>query len=821
MHRLLLICLFLIAGTTLSLGQTDPGLNTASTFAVLSSTYIENTGITGVTGDVGLAPAGMFLDNGTLMVRGAKNINEPAATAALLDARALHTYYSNAPGRSITSADLKSHVTFPGIYHFDGDVNLDGIAVLNGNKDVNATFVFVIDGDLTTPLPAPPAPGTGLLPEDGAQAKNIFWIVKGKVDLGSSTNFMGTIISEGNISLGAGVSLIGRAISLNGGVDLHSNNIYLPTMIIADLQVKKTALAGEYVIGDEVTYTITAQNAGPNAATGVVVTELLPAGLQFVSFTTAKGTYDTATNKWNIGRLENGEVVTLTIVFRIASSGQIENKVAIEGDNPDPNPTDDEDKFPIEIPVIAANLSVTKVASGGPYTIGGNVTYTIDVKNAGPYTSQVVSLVDALPAELEYVSSTATQGSYNPATSIYTVGDLAKNGTATLTIVAKIKSFGTNGGKITNIAEVKSEVTPETDPTDNKDTEVIQITCPAPVLAIEGESSVCAGTKNLVYTVTDIPGATYTFLLTDGKSGGWGIVSQNRNTVTLNAGTEPGIIRVCVKDICGNCYNIEKTVKVVTPPTLSAISGPASVCANAEKLVYSVTGNAATYNWVVPAGWTIESGLGTASITVTAGTSGGDISVTAGNSCGTSAANILATTITIPPVAPGPIADNSNVCDGLKYSIAPVAGATSYSWAVPSGFTITGGQGTTAITVKATSPNAFGEVTVTASNNTCEGAAATASINIALADGELSFPKAISPNGDGKNDTWIVNNLTKFPTNEVVIFNRWGSEVYRRNNYQNDWAGNGVEQGTYFYKVKVQLCNGIQKEFTGYITIFR
>ncbi len=1077
MHKLLLFCLFLFAGTTLSLAQTEPDLNKASSYAVLGSTYINNAGISGVTGDIGLTPEGLFLDNGSLMVRGAEKIYDAAVTAALQDAQAVYTYHLNSAGAPFSAADLKMRGGLPGVYHSNGNVNLEGVIVLNGNGDVNSKFIFVINGDLTTPPPAPPVPGTGLLLKDGAQAKNIYWIVKGKVRLAESTNFQGNIIAQGDITLGSGVNLIGRAISLTGGVDLTNNNIFMPTVVIADLGVKKTAAAGEYIIGDEITYTITVHNDGPDAASGVVVTEQMPAGLEYLRSSTVKGVYDASSNKWNVGSLQNGETATLAITFRVLTAGPIENKVEVGGYNPDPDPADDNDTHPIDVPEVSANLSITKTASGAPYVVGGTITYTIEVKNAGPYTSQAVNVTDVLPAELEYISGNATQGSYNATTGSYTVGDLAKNATTTLTIIAKIKSFGTNG-KVTNVAVVNSLVTPDKDLANNTDTEVIQITCPTPDLAIEGEVSVCAGAANLVYTVTDVPGATYTFTLTNGKSGGWEIVSQNRNTIILKAGTDAALLKVCVSDICGNCLEVEKAIKVTAPlatPTISgpaavcsnttvtytaegitgeasyewvatggleiisgqnskqvevkagllggtltlvakntcftslpatkvitvkpalpatvaivgntnlcagsettyttavitgatgytwavptgwtiisgqgtaqlkvkvgatsgnvtvtpesecgkgttatlaivvtsvpiapsaiagntsacvgskltysiqpidgatgytwevpstwniisgqntttievtvgsgagnitvaaknecgngakasiavapatkpaapgAITGTAAVCAGAQNLTYSITGTEGItkYNWTVPAGWTIVNGQGTTSITVTAGISSGDISVTATGSCGTSAESKLAVTITALPAAPGPIADNSNVCDGLKYSIDAVAGATSYTWAVPAGFTITSGQGTTAITVKATSPNAFGEISVTASNGTCEGGVATAAINAALADGELSFPKAISPNGDGKNDTWIISNLRKFPVNEVVIFNRWGSEVYRRNNYQDDWAGNGLEQGTYFYKVKVQVCNGVQKEFTGYVTIFR
>jgi gliding motility-associated-like protein len=228
-----------------------------------------------------------------------------------------------------------------------------------------------------------------------------------------------------------------------------------------------------------------------------------------------------------------------------------------------------------------------------------------------------------------------------------------------------------------------------------------------------------------------------------------------------------------------------------------------------------------TYNWTVPQGWTFT-GQGTNKITVTATTAGGNITVTATNKCFTSDVTTKAVSISAPPVAPGAIQDNSNVCDGLAYSIAPVTGAASYSWSVPAGFTIVSGQGSTSIKVKADNATATGNVTVVAINATgCTGAATSAAINKELVNGELTFPKAFSPNNDGIHDTWEITNLEKFPVNEVTIFNRWGAEVYMKKGYQNDWNGNNLEKGTYFYKVRVTMCDGKEKEYTGYTTIFR
>lgn len=79
-----------------------------------------------------------------------------------------------------------------------------------------------------------------------------------------------------------------------------------------------------------------------------------------------------------------------------------------------------------------------------------------------------------------------------------------------------------------------------------------------------------------------------------------------------------------------------------------------------------------------------------------------------------------------------------------------------------------------------------------------------------------------SPNGDGVNDTWYIQDITFFPKNEVTVFNIYGNEVYTKTAYANDWKGtyNGSDlpDGTYYYVVKFTDTNKIIK---GTIDILR
>ena len=87
----------------------------------------------------------------------------------------------------------------------------------------------------------------------------------------------------------------------------------------------------------------------------------------------------------------------------------------------------------------------------------------------------------------------------------------------------------------------------------------------------------------------------------------------------------------------------------------------------------------------------------------------------------------------------------------------------------------------------------------------------------------LQVWRAISPNGDGKNDVLLVEGLQNYPNHTVCVFNRWGNAVLNQKNYQNDWQGtwNGtnVPDGTYYYFIRNDDTG--EMLLTGYVQILR
>ena len=128
-----------------------------------------------------------------------------------------------------------------------------------------------------------------------------------------------------------------------------------------NLAVTKTVNNATPFVGNNVTFTITATNNGPSAATGVKVTDNLPAGYTFVSATPSAGT-SWSGSTWTIGNLANGASATLTITARVKITGPYSNTATITGDQIDPISGNDS-AGATTTPVIPADLQVVKTAS--------------------------------------------------------------------------------------------------------------------------------------------------------------------------------------------------------------------------------------------------------------------------------------------------------------------------------------------------------------------------------------------------------------------------------------------------------------------------
>src|SRR5690606_10229366 len=78
----------------------------------------------------------------------------------------------------------------------------------------------------------------------------------------------------------------------------------------------------------------------------------------------------------------------------------------------------------------------------------------------------------------------------------------------------------------------------------------------------------------------------------------------------------------------------------------------------------------------------------------------------------------------------------------------------------------------------------------------------TATVTVRIQANELVVPNIITPNGDGRNDRLVIGGREMYDRISITIINRWGNEVYRNDNYQDEWEGRGLNDGTYFIQIK-------------------
>jgi gliding motility-associated-like protein len=83
------------------------------------------------------------------------------------------------------------------------------------------------------------------------------------------------------------------------------------------------------------------------------------------------------------------------------------------------------------------------------------------------------------------------------------------------------------------------------------------------------------------------------------------------------------------------------------------------------------------------------------------------------------------------------------------------------------------------------------------------GCTAAATIDVEVI-GNIVIPNVITPNGDGQNDVFQIQNLDLYPPASLTIYNRWGREELQTTSYANNWTPDEPADGVYFYILRLQ-----------------
>ena len=245
--RLMLLTALIVPAAALSQSfPTAVNLGTSGDFVIFAKTGISTTGVTSITGDIGVSPIdhtaitgfGLILDgSGTFstssLVVGrvyAADYTDPTPTKMSTAVSDMETAYTDAAGRTLPdytelyAGDITGQTLTHGLYKWGTNVLIsDGGVTISGTA--NDVWIFQIAQNLEL------SSGAIVTLSGGAQASNIFWQVAGQVTLGTTAAMKGIILCQTQIVMNTGATLNnGRALAQTA-VTLDANTVTSPTEI--------------------------------------------------------------------------------------------------------------------------------------------------------------------------------------------------------------------------------------------------------------------------------------------------------------------------------------------------------------------------------------------------------------------------------------------------------------------------------------------------------------------------------------------------------------------------------------------------------------
>ena len=561
-----------------------------------------------------------------------------------------------------------------------------------------------------------------------------------------------------------------------------SDEVILTYDAQADVRtVKTTKTTGKttFVPGEAVVYTIRVTNNGPSDAAMVNIKDTAPTGTTISSWTAAvtsgtvtlPGTSGSGNLNETLTNLPNGATVTYEVTVQTPAGfiNNLVNTVQVTGITPDPDPACTTCQTIPLSPDIDAELKLWKSdtyqdANGdGKVNPGDLIRYTFKVQNTGNVPVSNISINDtkvAVTGSLVSLAAGATdEGTFS---AIYTItqADMDKGSVYNL---ATVKGKDPAGADVT----AESVDPAPLDPTDPANPPVTGDCPTCTITPLRATPSVTL-VKTVVNTGT---GANGTFQLGDDIQ--YRFVITNTGNVTLN--------------------NI-----VLNDPLIStqAINIPGSLAPGA------FAEHTATYKILRP---DADKGNVVNQATVTAKDPSGK---NADDTSGTAADNNDATQTIIANVPPIATDDESLAESGkpvmIKVSDNDLPGTVPLD---PSGIEIIADPLHGSV-----SKNPDGTITYTSAKGYTGTDAFTyrvkdengnwsnvATVKITMRANALLIPNVFTPNGDGRNDKFEITGLEAYGNANLLIFNRWGNEVYKNGNYKNEWDALGLNEGTYYY----------------------
>jgi uncharacterized repeat protein (TIGR01451 family) len=355
--------------------------------------------------------------------------------------------------------------------------------VNNGPSDTTTVTVTDAVPANTTFVSASVTTGTGWstsAPAVGGTGNVVF--SKAAVANGETAVF--SIVVKVSAATAGGSTITNNAVAAGADTDnVPANNTGTATTTVnadADLAVTKGDSPDPVVAGTNLTYTINFMNNGPSNAATVAVSDPLPAGTTFVSAAVTTGTGwgitspavgANGTVTFSKASVPPAQTATFSIVVNVSSSmaagATLSNTATAASATTDSTPGNNSATATTTVQ-RQSDMMVTKVASGATATPGGNLTYTITVKNNGPSEAANVVVTDPTPANTTFVSAAVTTGTgwsiMSPPVGgtgnvVFTKPAMVLNETAVFTLVVNVDMMLGSSTAVTNVVTVASDST--------------------------------------------------------------------------------------------------------------------------------------------------------------------------------------------------------------------------------------------------------------------------------------------------------------------------------------------------------------------------
>jgi uncharacterized repeat protein (TIGR01451 family) len=284
----------------------------------------------------------------------------------------------------------------------------------------------------------------------------------------TTANFTYVVSVNANVTAGTAITETDSVSSATGDPNPGNNSATVNTQVAgsADLSVTNLANPVPVIAGNNITYTQVVNNAGPSTATGVTLTETLPASTTAVSLTGPAGwTCSLGTLTCTNPSLLSGSPATITFTVKVTagtSAGTAINAtVSVSSAVGDPNPANNvATASDVVATATQADLVTTNVALPTSVVAGSNVTYTQSVTNNGPAAATGATFSGTTPPNTNFQSIIPAAGwTCGTVPAIGSTGiinctdgsNLGVNATSTFTVVLQVNSATPSGTNITDI----------------------------------------------------------------------------------------------------------------------------------------------------------------------------------------------------------------------------------------------------------------------------------------------------------------------------------------------------------------------------------